>query len=151
MKRCLLMCLLCLALAACAAHAETQLPTDQGAADPGAPVQPIRADWAEPTPRAVVVDEDGEYVTVMADQTVTEVRLLALTFADVDEEGNVAFDTEVLYEQDSLMAEAWIVFRLAFPGDIPPYGISLVDEAGAQRSFAIGISGMDGSLVLSEF
>lgn len=34
---------------------------------------------------------------------------------------------------------------------IPCYGISYIDENGVVRYFAIEVSGMDGSVLLSEF
>ena len=44
-----------------------------------------------------------------------------------------------------------LVIRIAFPGDVPAYGIRVTDENYTIWQFAIGISGEDGSLVLSEF
>lgn len=123
----------------------------EGWMDPEPDDMPIRVDWAEATDRAFVVDGDGEYVTLMADETLKDVQLLSLSLSGVDEDGNAAFDTETLYRQDVLAAEDWLVVRIAFPGDLPPYGISFTDEAGVQRRYAIGISGRDGDLILSEF
>ena len=108
---------------------------------------PVRVDWAEKTDDLLVVDRDGEYVTIMADETVTDVALLALEFVDSDD----FFDATVLYEQDELVPDDPLVVRIAFPGDIPCYGIGYTDGNGQARRFAIGISGMDGSLVLTEF
>ena len=108
---------------------------------------PVRADWAEATNDLLVVDRDGEYVTLMADEPVTKVALLALELVDAE----TFFDTTVLYEQDELVPDDPLVVKIAFPGDIPGYGIRFTDGDGRVRQFAIGMSGRDGSLVLSEF
>ncbi|MDO4867803.1 MAG: hypothetical protein Q4C10_14830 [Clostridia bacterium] len=112
---------------------------------------PLRVDWAEATTDVLVVDQDGDYVTIMADESVSDVALLALELTDFDEDGNVAFDTDVLCEQDALRADEHLVVKIAFYGDVPGYGIRLTDAAGEVRQFAIGISGRDGELMLTEF
>ena len=112
---------------------------------------PLRVDRAEATDDVLVVDQDGEYVTIMADEPVYNVALLSLELADFDEDGNVAFDTEVLYEQDALPVEDHLVVKIAFYGDIPGYGIRMTDSMGGTRQFAIAISGRDGDLMLTEF
>ena len=112
---------------------------------------PLRVDWAEATTNVLVVDQDGDYVTIMADEPVTDVALLALELTDFDEDGNVAFDSEVLYEQDALRPDEHLVVKIAFYGDVPGYGIRLIDAAGEARQFAIALSGRDGSLLLDEF
>ena len=114
-------------------------------------VAPIRADWAEATKRALVVDPDGEYVTIMADEPLTGVALLALELADVREDGSIAWDASVIHEQGAMAAEDHLVVKIAFPGDMPMYGIRLVDACGETRQFAIAMSGRDGSLILDEF
>ncbi len=112
---------------------------------------PVRVDWAEATDRALVVDADGEYVTIMADAPVSDVALLALALTDCDEDGNAAFDETVVRAQDALHPDAPLVVRIAFPGDTPSYGLRFTDAYGEVRRFAIGISGMDGTLVLEEY
>lgn len=109
---------------------------------------PIRVDWAEATKNALVVDPDGEYVTIMADEPVTDVALLALALTDFGEDGSVAYDIHVVYEQAAMAAEDHLVVKLAFPGDMPSYGIRFVDQNGETRAYFIGMSGQDGSLFL---
>ncbi len=108
---------------------------------------PIRADWAEATKNALVVDPDGEYVTIMADEPVTGFALLALELVDSE----TFFDATVLCERDGLIPDDPFVVKIAFPGDIPCYGIRFTDGDGRVRQFSIGISGRDGSLMLAEF
>ena len=112
---------------------------------------PLRVDWAEATPNVLVVDQDGEYVTIMADESVYDVALLALELADFDEDDKAVFDTEVLYEQEALLAEDHLVVKIAFYGDIPSYGIRVTDSMGETWQFAIVLSGRDGELMLTEF
>lgn len=112
----------------------------------------VRADWAEATPNAVVIDADGEYVTMMVDdETVTGVQLLSLSLTDVAQDGGVSFDSEVIYERDSIGPDAPLVVKIAFPGDIPSYGLRFTDAGGILRQYAIGMSGYDGSLFMEEF
>lgn len=112
---------------------------------------PVRADWTGGTDDALVVDEHGLYVALEANENLTGVKLLALELVDCDEDGNVEYDAETLYERDSLSPEAPLVVKLAFPGDMPSYGLSFVDASGEARRFAIGLSGRDGSLEMSEY
>lgn len=111
---------------------------------------PVRADWAEATGRALVVDADGEYVTLMADEPITGVELLSLELADGGDAG-VTFETEVIGQRDAMDEDNPFVVKIAFPGDIPSYGLRFTDASGEVRQFAIGLSGRDGSLILSEF
>lgn len=113
---------------------------------------PVRADWAEATPNAVVIDPDGEYVTLMADgEGVRNAQLLALSLSDAMQDGSVTFDSKVIYERDSVGPDAPLVVKIAFPGDIPCYGLRFTDAGGTTRQYAIGMSGYDGSLILEAF
>lgn len=112
----------------------------------------VRADWAEATPNAVVIDADGEYVTIMMDdQTVTGVQLLSLSLSDVAQDSSISFDSEVIYERDSIGPDAPLVVKIAFPGDIPSYGLRFTDAGGTLRQYAIAMSGYDGSVFMEEF
>ena len=112
----------------------------------GAPA-PLRIDWAEATPNATVVDEDGEYVTIMADEPVSDVALLSLEFRG----GEPPFDAMDLFERDGIGPDDPLVVKIAFPGDIPSYGVRYTDARGQARRCAIELSGYDGSLLLVDF
>ena len=44
-----------------------------------------------------------------------------------------------------------LIVQTSFPGDMPSIGISYADADGATKYFAVGESGYDGALYLSEF
>ncbi len=96
-------------------------------------------------------DESQEKILFMAHSTVKDFQVLSLSLEDVDENGKVTFSTEKIYSLDALTPERPLMVGMTFYGTIPSYGISYVDENGAARSFAVEISGMDGSLILQEF
>ena len=118
----------------------------------GAPVS-VRWVWnTEPIGAdPVMVDQDGSYVLLTAAETITGLKLLALDFVDCDEEGNVTYDTSVVCEWDRLAPGEPLVLKLAFPGDIPSYGLEFVDSQGETIQYAIAVSGRDGSLLLTAF
>ena len=109
---------------------------------------PLRADWAEETENALIVDEDGEYITLMSDEKLTDVELLALTLVF---DGDTLFDTEVLYTRDVISEDNPAVLKLPFNGDFPEYGIRFRDAGGKTWQFSITIDGRDGSLSLQPF
>lgn len=78
------------------------------------------------------------------------VQVLALTLENVDEDGHMTFSTQALYTLEALTPERPLVVAMTFYGAIPHYGISYVDGNGAVRSFAVEMSGEDGSIVLWE-
>ena len=81
----------------------------------------------------------------------TGVQLRSLSLTDVAQDGGVSFDGEVIYERDSIGPDAPLVVKIAFPGDIPSYGLRFTDAGGTLRQYAIGMSGYDGSLIMEEF
>lgn len=96
-------------------------------------------------------DESQEKILFLAKSTVKDFQVLSLSLEDVDENGNITFSTETLYVLEELTPQRPLMAGMTIYGTIPNYGISYVDENGAARSFAVGISGMDGSLILEEF
>lgn len=119
----------------------------------------VRAQWADDLPLAadgfeffaLSVSEYSSRVAFSTGTAVRDFKVLALTFEDADENGNVVFSTEPLYSLEELTPERPLVVQMEFPGDIPSHGVSYTDADGAMRRFSVGISGMDGSLILSEF
>lgn len=59
--------------------------------------------------------------------------------------------SEVLYTMDELDPDHAFLAQVVFWGDMTTYGISFTDADGAQRHFAVSISGRDGSLVCTEY
>lgn len=119
----------------------------------------VRAQWAKDalyrfsTYDEFVADTTESQVGVlfMTDSSVEGFKVLGLTLDSVDHNGKATFLTKELYGLDVLAPERPLVVRLPFHGAIPHYGISYVDRSGTTRSFALEMSGKDGSLLLSEF
>ena len=87
-----------------------------------------------------------------ADRTVTDLKVLALTYEDMDADGNVVFSIEELMTIPEFNADSVLKASLEYIGTIPNNGISYTDPAtGKTRRFAVNMSGNDGSLFLWEF
>ena len=99
------------------------------------------------------VDEtaDSTKLIFMSEGIVTDFSFLSLSITDVDEDGNVTFDTEPLYNLDLLTEEKPLEVTLTFYGDSPAYGISYKDAQGVTKNYTVTISGEDGSVILTEF
>lgn len=74
-------------------------------------------------------------------------RILSITFKDANDDG-IFFDEKEIYRADELSAKKPLLVRMSFYGDIPNYGFSYEDKDGKVLKYAIGESGMDGSLEL---
>ena len=90
-------------------------------------------------------------IILSTNATVRDFKVLALSNGDVDDDGNMHFDVQELYTLDRLTADRPLVVSTTFYGLIPNNGISYVDETGATRTFAVDMSGEDGSLDVWEF
>lgn len=120
---------------------------------------PVCAQWIEdvylePNGYEVFTADDlaeQRQVVFIAIYDVTDFKVLALEYEDVDADGNVRFATETLYSQDELTPQCPLMVGMSCDSTIPCYGISYVDENGVARNFAVEVSGMDGSILLSEF
>ena len=103
---------------------------------------------------AVFKVDESEYSTIilfLAEGTITDFKFLSLTVTDVDDNGRMSFDTEVLYTLDTMHEGKPVEVTLTFYGDTPAYGISYKDASGATKNFTVTLSGEDGSLILTEF
>ena len=58
---------------------------------------------------------------------------------------------EELYTMDEIDPDHAFLAQVVFWGDMTTYGISFTDADGAERHFAVSISGKDGSLVCQEY
>lgn len=90
-------------------------------------------------------------VVFIAVSKVSDFKVLSLSFESADDNGKVKYTTEILYGQSELTPERPLMVGMSCDSTIPCYGISYVDENGEVRYFAIEVSGMDGSVLLSEF
>ena len=90
-------------------------------------------------------------VVLMSDEPLPNFKVLGLELANIDESGKVSYNVKNLYAKDTLQAKAPFVLTLTTFEFTPYTGISFEDDLGRVRQFAIGQSGMDGSVSLSEF
>ena len=103
---------------------------------------------------AVFKVDESEYSTMIlfiAEGTITDFNFLSLTVTDVDENGKMSFDKEILYTLDTMYENKPVEVTLTFYGDTPAYGISYKDASGATKNFTVTLSGEDGSVILSEY
>jgi hypothetical protein len=67
----------------------------------------------------------------------------------VDAEGKATFDVETVFNIPSLRSGIPLAVPMSFPGDIPSNGFSYTDTDGTTKTYSIGVSGRDGSLVVT--
>ncbi|MDY3868572.1 MAG: hypothetical protein SOZ52_04320, partial [Pyramidobacter sp.] len=120
--------------------------------------QPLTADYAPQE----LLDKCGAYHEFIADTSeyqtkvvfrarsrVTNVRVLALNFEDVTEEGEVSFSAQTLYTLPELTPEKPLVVALLFAGGIPNMGIACTSN-GTEHTYSLSMSGMDSSILLDK-
>ena len=100
-----------------------------------------------------VADAENQQMRIVltTDFPVTKVKILSLKVKSVDAQGKAVFAEKELYTQESLTSKRPLVLNLTFLGDIPNYGVSYIEENGSVKRYAIGQSGEDGSLLLTEY
>lgn len=77
-------------------------------------------------------------------------KVLSLHFKDFSD-GKPVFLVKELYTKDVFHPDRQLLVKFSFIGSIPNNGISYTDGNGKTRYYSISESGMDGSLVFSEF
>ena len=93
---------------------------------------------------------DSEYVTKVVFRAHEFLQDVELCLLDYDEYGNYIPAGE-LYSFSDFFVDTPFVAELLFQGDLTTYGISFRDEYGTERTFALYISGRNGSPVLEEY
>ena len=78
-------------------------------------------------------------------------KVLSLTFEDVDDMGNTIFSIDELYKYGDFEPGNPFAITLTMYGTIPYYGISYETANGETYYYAISESGMDGSAILIKF
>lgn len=124
----------------------------------GLAYQHLKLDWLQDAQAdvqqygMVKVPNASEFVKVVlrSDKSLSNFKVMSLTLLSVDEQGNAHFDAQPVYRQELLMADTPLVMQLADTEAVPANAIAFDDELGRERRFAVSISGMDGSLQLSE-
>lgn len=113
---------------------------------------PVYVDFAT---EELIAKGPYEYVLVDESLEATEIAVYAnetlanFCFFEHVHDGDVCIENP-LYNLPVLTVEKPLVAAVMFYGDMTAYGVSFTDENGAYRCFDISLSGMDGSLVLTE-
>ncbi|GEM_PF-257209 len=90
--------------------------------------------------------EQGELISFTPNRKLNSFKILSLTW-DTNTE---RFVCQPIADLDEVDPEHPVAAGFAFIGDIPNYGISFTDENGKEYSYAVGVSGYDGKVELSE-
>lgn len=114
------------------------------------PIVPIHADFA---PEHFAPDyewhcDETEYVTeigILANEHITDIQIALL---GIDPAYNVE---EVLFTLDEMEADQALKLSVVVWGDFTTYGVSFTDAKGNNRTYAMMVSGKDGSLICSEY
>lgn len=115
-------------------------------------IQPIYADFAS---EELIAKGPYEYILIDQTENATELAIYAsesvtdVCFFESVHNGD-ACTHNPLHTLPILTSEKPIVAAVPFYGDMTTYGISFTDFSGTQRCFEISLSGMDGSVVLTE-
>ena len=94
---------------------------------------------------------DPVTIELTARADVTDIKLLKLSDSKIKENGDITFDTECVMELPSLEKGRSFTPIVEIPEIIPKYGFSYVDEHGNVHYFDIGMSGRDGSIIVTPF
>ena len=107
--------------------------------------------WIDCTIAEVSDEEPTVEVLFTAADEVADFCILSLFLKDMDQEGKPVFLVKEEYRQETLPIGWPVMAVLTFYGDIPNCGICYTDTNGETHYYALSMSGLDGSLVLSEF
>lgn len=119
---------------------------------------PVRARWfhevllTDSAYDTFVLDnrEYAQEVVLFTTMPLADFKLMRVSLdLPTDENAPMVCTATPLYEKP-LTPERPLVLKMAFPGDLPSYAVSCTDEDGTVRRLALWVSGMDGSLSLSE-
>ena len=113
---------------------------------------PIYADYAAESFNAYHAywSDETDYITAIGftpAEKLTNVRFGLLDWFET-ESWQMA---EELYTMDEIDPDHAFLAQVVFWGDMTTYGINFTDADGAERHFAVSISGRDGSLICQEY
>ena len=95
-------------------------------------------------------NEFTSYVIFTAKKEVKKFRIVDLETNFVDENGNADFIVHERLNVDSLTSAKSLRAGYNFGETLPTCGFMYTDDSGKDRLFALGMSGMDGSLLMWE-
>jgi len=102
---------------------------------------------------SIVLDNEDNYgveVVFMTEEEVKNVKILALSLDDIDDDGNASFSYEIVYTQEKLTPKKSLIVTMMMPEIAPIYGISYETSDGTVYVEGLEQSGMDGSVFLNE-
>ena len=116
------------------------------------PLAPIYADYAEESFNAYHAywSDETDYITSIGFTPAEKLTDVKFGLLDWFENENYTMQ-EVLYTIDEMDPDRCFLAQVVFWGDMTTYGISFTDADGAERHYAIMVSGKDGSLVCTEY
>lgn len=113
------------------------------------PITAVFAGNAFIGPCHAYVADASEYMTPIlfhARETLRQVR-----FSSLEWQGASYAEAEVFCTLNRLSPDIPFLLSIVFYGDMTTYGVSFLDESGAQRHYALSVSGKDGELILEEY
>ena len=100
-------------------------------------------------------EKTTEYTRVILFDSIRNVEdlcILSVSLTGFDGKGDPVYLCEILYTMEEYEAGKGLAVWMDFPGDTPSNGIMYTDPiSGEVRKYTISLSGMDGSLILTEF
>ncbi len=140
------------------ANTEETDTNETTAEEPDAAPATITMTWAEVFDRDLdalttcnAVDDPQTAFVISTDRAVSGLQILSLYEASFSDDGHYTFSHDAVYSQDTLTPDAPLVVNATFYGDTPNIGIRYIDTDGSEKTYAIDVSGMDGSLYLLSF
>lgn len=121
----------------------------------GMPVRASRAESVIPDGSACdtfIADspESRVWIAFSASEPVKDFRFLRVSLVE-DRDGNLTFSAKEIHRLPVLVPGRPFAAGMSFYGSIPSYGISYTDGSGQIRRFTVGLSGEDGSVLLTAF
>ena len=95
-------------------------------------------------------DEPEAKVFFVPSKAVKNFKLIGLTFKSGDDDGNIVYDQNVLYQTKTLTPKKPLLADVHMFGTIPTLGISYVDDFGKAHKYIVYQSGKDGSVLLAK-
>ncbi len=95
-------------------------------------------------------DDYAQRILITANTALTNFKFLDISFNEADTNTLRFIENKALYLIPNFTKDLPLVVWVSFPGVLPTRAISFIDQTGATKVYAIGTSGLDGSVVLSE-
>ena len=116
------------------------------------PLAPICADYAPESFNAYHAywSDETDYITSIGFTPAERLTNVKFGLLDWFETESYVMN-EVLFTANEMDPDHCFLAQVVFWGDMTTYGISFTDADGAERNYAVSVSGKDGSLVCTEY